>query len=209
MSHMFSVMCCKQTSYFEIFWGLSQDLQELLLSLLNAFSWMSNIHSFPPFLICFSFPFPLRLCICMPSSSRCIQGQHRPEVWSCSMSTHSMCSPQRQPASHQLQRWSDCAVSAYCVWWMKPYLHTLNFSTAVISFWQTLTVNVLSGGLRGRWWEDLARYFLIVNRQDVCLSSFKYWEPSNENYLIIWQLTLLNVSWVSPGPSSLVHSNSR
>lgn len=142
ISHMFSLMCCKQTSYFEIFWGSSQDLQELSFFLLSAFSWMSYIHSFPPFLICFSFPVLLCLCICMPSASRCIQGQYRPAVWSCSRSTTSMRWPaQRQPASHQPQRWSDCAVSAYCVWWMKPYLHMLNFSAAVISFGQTPTVN--------------------------------------------------------------------
>lgn len=100
------------------------------LNLLHNFS----LFSLYPFFICFSFPFPLRLCMCTPSACGCSQGQYRPAVWSYSKSTSMRWPAQHQPASHQLKRWSDCSFSAYCVWWMTPYLHTLNFSTAVISF---------------------------------------------------------------------------
>lgn len=129
--------------------------------------------------------FALCLCICMSFASGCSQGQYRPVVWSYSRSTRKRWPAERQPASHQLKRWSDCSFSAYRIWRMTHYLHTLNFSAAVISFahldqHQLWTENVLSGNLRHKAVKNLARYFLVikVNNLDFCLFCLKYWEPS-------------------------------
>lgn len=134
----------------------------LLLFVLHA-SLSYVFHSFPIFhtvvfhyLVCFSVCLAVSvscLYICMSFASGCSQSQYRPVVWCRSRSTSMHYPAERQPASHQLQRWSDCSFSVYRVWRMTHYLHTLNFIAAVISFvrldkHQLWTMNVLSGNQR-------------------------------------------------------------
>lgn len=78
----------------------------MLLIFLKFFVLTFLLSASPPFfplLACFSVPAYLRLPGLWVQS-----GRYRPVVWFCSRSSSMRRPAERQPASHQLQRWSDC-----------------------------------------------------------------------------------------------------
>ena len=181
---------------------------------------LSASPSFFPLLVCFSFLLMLlRLCISTSPASGCSQRRYRPVVWFCSRSSSMRWPAERQPASHQLQRWSDCFfffLSAHLIGPMTHYLHTLNFSAAVISFahldkHQLWSANVLSGNLRYWTVKNLCRYFFCHEKDDkseqggLLSSILKYREPSSIHRLChrsFTHLQLLTVSEVNQRSAS-------
>lgn len=181
MSHVFSLMCCKQTSYFEIFWGLSQDLQELfclysVLStecltfiLLPVFSSVSPSRSHSVFAY---------VCLRPPGAFRANTDQRFGPV----PYPPPACAD-RPNANLLLISCRDEAIALFlriaCDDW--SLISTRSISALQ---WSHLDKHQLwmfyLEGWDVRWWEDLARYFLVikVNHQDFCLFCFKHWEPS-------------------------------